>query len=77
MKLSIFCPFGLKTPIHAPKLFFFFGGGVFHVQNEEQYQRNPQKAILVDSVGGGFKYCPLRLTRPVAVNTALALPRSP
>jgi len=20
MKLSIFCPFGLKTPIHAPKI---------------------------------------------------------
>jgi len=23
MKLSIFCPFGLKTPIHAPKIVFF------------------------------------------------------
>ena len=22
MKLSIFCPFGLKTPIHAPKIVF-------------------------------------------------------
>jgi len=22
MKLSIFCPFGLKTPIYAPKLVF-------------------------------------------------------
>ena len=22
MKLSIFCPFGLKTPIHAPKIGF-------------------------------------------------------
>ena len=27
MKLSIFCQFGLKTPIHAPKIVFF---GVFH-----------------------------------------------
>jgi len=25
MKLSIFCPFGLKTPIHAPKIGFFGG----------------------------------------------------
>ena len=41
MKLSIFCPFGLKTPIHAQKLGFF---GVFHPQNGEQCQRNPQKA---------------------------------
>ena len=30
MKLSIFCPFGLKTPIHAPKLGVFGG---FHPQN--------------------------------------------
>ena len=27
MKLSIFCPFGLKTPIHAPKIGVF---GAFH-----------------------------------------------
>jgi len=40
MKLSIFCPFGLKTPIHAPNWVF----GVFHPQNGEQCQRNPQKA---------------------------------
>jgi len=25
MKLSIFCPFGLKTPIHAPKIGGFRG----------------------------------------------------
>jgi len=25
MKLSIFCPFGLKTPIHAPKNWGFGG----------------------------------------------------
>ena len=25
MKLSIFRPFGLKTPIHAPKIGFFWG----------------------------------------------------
>jgi len=41
MKLSIFCPFGLKTPIHAPKIGVF---GVFHPQNGKQCQRNPQKA---------------------------------
>jgi len=45
MKLSIFCPVGLKTPIHAPKIGIFGG---FHPQNGEQYQRNrnkkPQKA---------------------------------
>ena len=33
-------PVCLKTPIHAPKI----GVLVFHLQNEEQYQRNPQKA---------------------------------
>ena len=30
MKLSIFCPFGLKTPIHAPKIGF---SGNFTPQN--------------------------------------------
>jgi len=43
MKLSIFCLFGLKTPIHAPKIGVFGG---FHPQNGEQCQRNPQKAHL-------------------------------
>ena len=41
MKLPIFCQFGLKTPIHAPRNCFFGG---FHLQNGEQYQRNTQKA---------------------------------
>ena len=41
MRLSIFCPFGLKTPIDAPKN---GGFGKFHPQNGEQCQRNPQKA---------------------------------
>ena len=40
MKLSIFCPFGLKTPIHAPKIRVL---GVFHPQNGEQCQRNTPK----------------------------------
>jgi len=40
MKLSIFCPVGLKTPIHAPKIGIFGG---FHPQNGEQYQRNRNK----------------------------------
>jgi len=43
MKLSIFLQFGLKTPIHAPKIGVF---GAFHPQNERQCQRNPQKAHL-------------------------------
>jgi len=43
MKLSIFCPFGLKTPIHAPKIGVFGG---FDPQNGDQCQRNPQKEHL-------------------------------
>jgi len=41
VKLSIFCPFGLKTPIHAPQNWGF--GGI-SPQNGEQYQQNRQKA---------------------------------
>ena len=41
IKLSIFCPFRLKTPIHAPKIGVL---GVFHPENGKQCQRNPQKA---------------------------------
>jgi len=41
MKLSRFCPFGLKRLLTPPKLWFL---GVFHLQNGEQYQRYPQKA---------------------------------
>jgi len=40
MKLSIFCSFALKTPIHAPKIWVL---GVFHPQNGEQYERIPPK----------------------------------
>jgi len=43
MKLSIFCPFGLKTPIHDTKIEVL---GVFHPKNGQQYQRNLQKAHL-------------------------------
>ena len=43
MKLSIFCPFGLRTPIHAPKIGVFGG---FDPQNGDQCQRNPQKEHL-------------------------------
>ena len=45
MKLSIFCPFGLKMPIHARPQNWGFGG--FHPQNGEQYQQNPKVHILV------------------------------
>jgi len=34
IKLLIFGPFGLKTPIHAPKICFFFLGR-FYPQNGE------------------------------------------
>ena len=44
MKLSIFCPFGLKTPIHVAKIGVL---GVFYPENGEQYQRNPLKAHLL------------------------------
>jgi len=27
MKVLVFCAFGMKTPIHAPKIVFFLGGG--------------------------------------------------
>jgi len=40
MKLSIFCPFGLKTPIHAPKLGVFGG---FHPQNRVAMSTKPPK----------------------------------
>ena len=48
MKLSIFRPFGLKTPIHAPKIGVL---GVFHPQNGEQCRRNPQKGTSVGRNG--------------------------
>jgi len=35
----MFCPFGSKTPIHAPKIGVL---EVFQPQNGEQYQRNPK-----------------------------------
>ena len=40
MKLSIFCPFDSKTPIHAPKIGVL---GVFHPQNGDQYQTKHPK----------------------------------
>ena len=43
-----FCPFGLKTPIHAPKIGVL---KVFHPQNGDQYQRNPQKGTSVGRIG--------------------------
>ena len=63
MTLSIFCPFGLKTPIHAPKM-VFFGGGGFHPQNGEQYQRNPQEADPCASPRR-FEPSSVKIRRPV------------
>jgi len=37
MKLSVFCVFGLKTSIHAPKVVF---KGKFYPLSGEQYERN-------------------------------------
>ena len=43
MRVFQFHEFGLKTPIHAPKIGVF---GVFDPLNGEQYQRNPKRHIL-------------------------------
>jgi len=48
MKLSVFCPLRLKTPIYAAKIGVL---GVFHPQNMEQYQRNPHKGTSADRNG--------------------------
>jgi len=44
MKLSIFCPFGLKTPIHAPKIGVL---GVFHPKMGSNVNETPKRHILV------------------------------
>ena len=64
MKLSIFCPFGLKKPIHAPNIGVFGG---FHPQNGKQCQRNPPKgssgvlimslSVIVPEKSRGNKKC--------------------
>jgi len=43
MKLSIFCPFGLKTPIDAPKIVFF---GDFTSKMGSNVNETPKKAHL-------------------------------
>jgi len=43
MHVFRFCEFGLKTPIHAPKIGVF---GEFYRLNGEQCQRNPKRHIL-------------------------------
>ena len=44
MKLSIFCPFGLKTPIHAPKIAVF--GGYFTPKMGSNVNETPKRHIL-------------------------------
>ena len=44
MKVLIFCEFGLKTPIHAPKIEVFGG---FDSLSRKQYSRDQQKALMV------------------------------
>ena len=41
MQMLIFCKLSLKMPIHAPEIVVF---GAFCPQNDEQYERDPQKA---------------------------------
>ena len=43
MKLSIFCPFGLKTPIHAPKIGVF---GDFNPKMGSNVNETPKRHIL-------------------------------
>jgi len=43
MKLSIFCPFGLKTPIHAPKIGVF---GDFTPKMGSNVNETPKRHIL-------------------------------
>jgi len=49
MKVLIFCTFGLKTPIHAPKLVF----RGYDPLNGVRYQRNLSKGT---SLGGNTSY---------------------
>ena len=44
MNVLIFCAFGLKTPIHAPKIGVFGG---FDSISREQYYCDHQKALMV------------------------------
>jgi len=44
MKLSIFCPFGLKTAMHAPKLGFL---GNFTPKMGNNVNETPKRHILV------------------------------
>ena len=46
MKLSIFCPFGLKTPIHAPKI---GGFGGFHPKMGSNVNEPPKGTSLRES----------------------------
>jgi len=43
MKLSIFCPFGLKTPIHASNIGVFGG---FHPKMGSNVNETPKRHIL-------------------------------
>ena len=44
MQVLIFCEFGLKTPIHAPKTGFWGG---FDPLSGELSHRDPEKALMV------------------------------
>jgi len=50
MKPSIFRPFGLKMPIHAPEIGVL---GVFHPQHGEQCRRKPKRHICGRNGSGG------------------------
>jgi len=56
MKLSIFCPFGLKTPVHALKLGFVgyfthkMGSNINKIPKGTSASRNGSKGVLSMSV---------------------------
>jgi len=46
MQVSIYCEFGLKTPIHAPKMGIYILGE-FNPLNGEQCQCNSKRHLFV------------------------------
>jgi len=51
MKLSIFCPFGLKTPIHAPKIGVLWGFGGISPSKWEAISKKPPKGTSAGRSG--------------------------
>jgi len=49
MKLSVFCPFALKTPIHGPKI-VFLGGNFIPKMESSINEPPPQKKLTLERV---------------------------